>query len=174
MQKNWYAVYTKPHCERKVSLLLSKKKIENFCPLNFKEYRSLFRKSILYEPVFNSYVFVKCTLEDTITLSKQINGVISLLYWKGNPATINEAEINAIREFTKEQHDIKLEKLNPKIEAIENKNVSYLLDGQIVRVKNKPVKVDLPSLGYTMVANVKETGILGSPLANQQLSILAN
>jgi transcription antitermination factor NusG len=174
MQKNWYAVYTKPHCERKVSLLLSKKKIENFCPLNYREYRSLFRKSISYEPVFNSYVFVKCSREEVIALNRQISGIISVLYWKGNPATINEAEINAIREFTKEQHDIRLEKFNPKAETVETNNVSYLLDGQIVRVKNKPVKVDLPSLGYTMIANVKESPILGGQLSNHQLGVLAN
>ncbi|KAA9039498.1 hypothetical protein FW778_11815 [Ginsengibacter hankyongi] len=34
MQKNWYAVYTKPHCEKKVSLLLVKRGIENFYPVN--------------------------------------------------------------------------------------------------------------------------------------------
>ncbi|HSV10422.1 MAG TPA: transcription termination/antitermination NusG family protein [Hanamia sp.] len=174
MQKNWYAVYTKPHCERKVSLLLSKKKIENFCPLNYKVTRSLFRKTISFEPVFNAYVFVKCMDTEITTLSKQVNGILSILYWKGKPATINEEEINAIREFTSKQHDIRLEKLNTKIEKLENQNISYLLDGQIVMVKNTPLKVDLPSLGFTMVANVKETGILGSQLANQQLGVLAN
>jgi transcription termination/antitermination protein NusG len=170
----WYAVYTKPHCERKVSLLLSKKKIENLCPLNYKETRSLFRKTIACEPVFNSYVFVKCTPTEITTISKQVNGILSLLYWKGKPATINEEEINAIRELTTKQHDIRLEKLNTTVQKIENDNISYLLDGQMVMVKNKPIKVDLPSLGFTMVANVKETAILGSQLSNQQLGILAN
>jgi transcription antitermination factor NusG len=174
MQKNWYAVYTKPHCERKVSLLLSKKKIENLCPLNYKVTRSLFRKTISCEPVFNAYVFVKCTATEITLLCKQVNGILSVLYWKGKPATINEEEINAIREFTNKQHEIRLEKLNTKVETVEKDNMSYLLDGQIVMVKNKPLKVDLPSLGFTMIANVKETAILGSQLANQQLGVLAN
>ena len=34
MKKNWYAVYTKSRCEKKVSASLTKKKIENYCPLN--------------------------------------------------------------------------------------------------------------------------------------------
>ena len=174
MQKNWYAVYTKPRCERKVSLLLTKKKIENFCPLNYKVTRSLFRKTISCEPVFNAYVFVKCTDAEITTLSKQVNGILSILYWKGKPATINEEEINAIKEFTAKQHDIRLEKLNTKVNTHENQKISYLLDGQIVMVKNTPIQVDLPSLGFTMIANVKETGILGSQLANQQLGVLAN
>lgn len=174
MQKNWYAVYTKPRCERKVSLLLTKKKIENFCPLNYKVTRSIFRKTITFEPVFNAYVFVKCTATEITSLSKQISGILSVLYWKGKPATINEEEINAIREFTNKQHDIRLEKLNTKVPVPENQKMSYLLNGQIVMVKNSPTKVDLPSLGFTMIANVKETGILGSQLANQQLGVLAN
>ncbi|MGN6530757.1 MAG: transcription termination/antitermination NusG family protein [Ginsengibacter sp.] len=174
MQKNWYAVYTKPHCERKVALLLSKKKIENLCPLNYKVTKSLFRKSITFEPVFNSYVFVKCTSMEITTLSKQINGIISILYWKGKPATINADEIDAIREFSSKQHDIRIEKIKPQMELIKENKLSYLLDGQIVMVKNSPIKVDLPSLGYSMIANVKETGILGSHLANQQFGALAN
>ena len=31
MKKNWYAVYTKAQCEKKVAALLTKKKIENYC-----------------------------------------------------------------------------------------------------------------------------------------------
>ncbi len=174
MQKNWYAVYTKPHCERKVALLLSKKKIENLCPLNYKVTKSLFRKSITFEPVFNSYVFVKCTSAEITTLSKQINGIISILYWKGKPATINADEIDAIKEFSSKQHDIRIEKIKPQMELIKENNLSYILDGQIVRVKKSPIKVDLPSLGYSMIANVKETAILGSQLANRQLGVLAN
>jgi hypothetical protein len=41
-------------------------------------------------------------------------------------------------------------------------------------IKNRTLKVDLPSLGFTMIANVKETGMLGSQLANQQMGVLAN
>ena len=41
MQKNWYIIYTKPKCEKKVASLLSKKKIENFLPVHWKEITSL-------------------------------------------------------------------------------------------------------------------------------------
>ncbi len=37
MQKNWYIIYTKPKCEKKVAAFLTKKKIENFLPLQWKE-----------------------------------------------------------------------------------------------------------------------------------------
>ncbi|MCW3094268.1 MAG: NusG antitermination factor, partial [Ferruginibacter sp.] len=31
--KNWYALYTRPGTEKKVANLLSRKNIENYCPL---------------------------------------------------------------------------------------------------------------------------------------------
>jgi transcription antitermination factor NusG len=161
MQQNWYSLYTKQHCERKVSLLLSKKRIENFCPLNYKKSRSLFWKTISFEPVFNSYVFVKATEAEIINLSKQVNGIISLLYWKGKPATIKEEEIIAIKKFTTNHHDISLEKMGAHSNNETKNEVSYVLDGQVLMIKNKAMKVDLPSLGFTMVANVQEQQVMG-------------
>lgn len=165
MQNNWYAVYTKQHCERKVALLLSKKRIENFCPLNYKKSRSLFGKSIVLEPVFNSYVFVKTTDTEIINLGKKINGIISVLYWKGKPATIKEEEINAIKEFTSNHHDISLEKMQPHSKSDKKDDVAYVFDGQVLMIKNKTMKVNLPSLGFTMVANVREQQVMGSELS---------
>lgn len=159
MQKNWYVVYTKQHSERKVSLLLSKKRIENFCPLNYKKSRSLFWKSINFEPVFNSYVFVKTTDDEIINLIKNVTGIISLLYWKGKPATIKEEEINEIKEFTMNYHDIRLEKMRAYSKSDKKDEVSYVLDGQVLMVKNRAMKVNLPSLGVTMVANIQEQQI---------------
>src|SRR5665647_1358444 len=98
MQKNWYAVYTKPHYEKKVASLFTKRKIENFCPLNCIKIQSFRRGKTIKEPLFKSYVFVNLTLNE-ITQIKEIDGVISLLYWVGKPAIIKEDEIEAIREF---------------------------------------------------------------------------
>ena len=167
MQKNWYAVYTKPHCERKVSLLLTKKKIENFCPLNYKKSQSLLRGKILHEPLFKSYVFVKTTDSDIVMLSKQINGILSLLYWIGKPATINEDEINAIKEFTNNHHEIRLEKQHANLKSYENiiDDISYLMDGKILMIKNRVIKVNLPSLGFTMVARVEDESIMGREIS---------
>ena len=173
MQKNWYAVYTKQHCERKVSLLLSKKRIENFCPLNYKRFRSLFRKSITFEPVFNSYVFVKTTDAEIVNLSKNVNGIISLLYWKGKPATIKEEEINAIKEFTTNYHDISLEKMHAHSKSDLKDDISYVLNGQILMIKNKAMKVNLPSLGFTMIAKVEEQQVMGNQLSFTNPELIA-
>src|SRR6266436_9951549 len=109
MQKNWYAVYTKPNCEKKVASLFTKRKIENFCPLNCRKIKSFRRNKILQDPLFKSYVFVYITLAE-IALIKQTDGVISILHWMGEPAVIKQDEIDAIKEFTGDHRNIELER----------------------------------------------------------------
>jgi len=163
MQKNWYSVYTKPGCEKKVSLLLTKKGIENFFPLNYKKSPSLLRRKLLYEPLFKSYIFLRATDYDIIALSKQINGIVGLLYWMRNPATINEDDINAIKEFTNNHQEIKLEKLHVNLKSEENiiDGISFTMDGKILMINNSVIKVNLPSLGFTMAAKIEDESIMG-------------
>lgn len=165
MQNNWYTVYTKLHCERKVSLSLTKRNIENYCPLTQKKYRQLFRNTTLKEPLFKSYVFVKTSEEEILRLSKEISGIISLLYWKGKPASINEEEINAIKDFNKYHDEITVEKM--RISSVkEDAEISYLMDGQILLVKNRTMQLTLPSLGLRMVAKYEEKeGIMGREIS---------
>jgi transcription antitermination factor NusG len=160
MQKNWYAVYTKPHYEKKVASLFTKRKIENFCPLNCVKIQSFMRGKTIKEPLFKSYVFVNLTLNE-ITQIKGIDGVISLLYWMGKPAIIKEDEIDAIREFNNNHQNIELERthVNTNDTARIVDAPSYSMDGKVFALKNKTVKVYLPSLGYIMVAKMEEESI---------------
>jgi len=162
MQKNWYVVYTKPHYEKKVSLLFTKRRIENFCPLNSIKLKSLRRNKLLQEPLFKSYVFVNIHDSD-IHLLKQTDGVISLLYWMGKPAIIKNDEIETIKEFTNDHQNIELERTlvntSDMVRIIDGP--SYSIEGKILALKNKNVKVNLPSLGYTMVAKIEDESIFG-------------
>ncbi|MGH2649331.1 MAG: transcription termination/antitermination NusG family protein, partial [Ginsengibacter sp.] len=112
MQKNWYAVYTKPHCERKVSLLLTRKGIESFCPLNNKRTEHLFYNKVFQEPVFKSTVFVRTTATDIVSLNKRIDYILNPLFLRKEPAIINVDEIEAIKEFTDNYREIGFEKLD--------------------------------------------------------------
>jgi transcription antitermination factor NusG len=160
MQKNWYAVYTKPHCEKKVAFLLTKRKIENFCPLNCIKIQSFRRSKTLQELLFKSYVLVYIE-ESDISLLKQVESVVSLVYWKGRPAIIKDKEIEAIKEFITDYRDIKLEKtkVNVNGEARIVDGPSYSMEGKVFVLENKAVKVNLPSLGYIMFARIEEESI---------------
>ncbi len=170
MQKNWYVVYTKPHHEKKVSLLLSKKRIENFCPLNNIKTKSLRRNKLLQEPLFKSYVFVNISVPD-INAIRQTDGVISLLYWMGKPAIIKDDEIETIKEFTNDHQNIELERTQVNTSEMVKiiAGPSYSIEGKILALKNKNVKVNLPSLGYTLVAKIEDESIFG-----RDASILQN
>ena len=165
MQNNWYAVYTKAHCERKVSLSLKKRNIEYFCPLNNKKSRQLFLSVTVEQAVFSSYVFVKCSESEIVKLTKEIPAIRSLLYWKNKPATIKEEEIVAIKDFISNHQEITIEKLETNFEK-DNSSVSYLMDGQILMIKNRIMKLRLPSLHLQMIAKLKEgEGVIGREIS---------
>ena len=162
MQKNWYAVYTKPQCEKRVAALFTKKKIEHFCPLSCVETQNFRKHKLVFEPLFKSYVFVYVTEADA-ELLKNMDGVVNLLYWLGKPAIIKDDEIAAIREFTNDHRNIKLERTLVNINDVaRNYNASsYAIEGKLVTVKNKTIKISLPSLGYTMIAKMEDESIFG-------------
>ena len=56
---HWFAVYTKPRWEKKVSGILDDNGIENYCPLNKVVKQWSDRKKVILEPLFKSYVFVR-------------------------------------------------------------------------------------------------------------------
>jgi len=161
MQKNWYILYTKPGREKKTAALLTKRKIANFYALNRRETGSARGRKIAYVPLFTSYVFVK-TIATELDKLKQIGHVLSLVYWKGQPAIVSEDEINSVKKFSDNHFHIKL--IRSKV--FENKmvtinNPSYLIEGNVLSVKNKVMKVNLPSLGFTMLAEIDNDRVIG-------------
>jgi len=169
MQKNWYAVYTKPQSEKKVAGLLTKKKIETFVPMVYVKTKTFMKHKFVFEPLLKSVVFVYTT-QEAAALLKQTNGVINLMYWLGKPAIIATEEIDAIKEFTEGYRNIKLEPafVNNRDEVSEVYNGStFSIDERLYAVKNKTVKVNLPSLGYSLIAEIEEESIFvrDNPLA---------
>ena len=160
MQKNWYAVYTKPQAEKKVAGLLAKKRIETFVPMVYVKTKTFMKHKFVFEPLLKSVVFVYTTGEDA-TLLKQTNGVINLLYWLGKPAIIATEEIVTIKEFTEGCRNIKLEPASVNSdEIVQNFNgSSFSIEGRLYAVKNKTVKINLPSLGYALIAEIEEDSI---------------
>lgn len=175
MQKNWYALYTKPQSEKKVAALLVKKKIEVFIPLVHIKTKTFIRSKFISEPLLKSIVFVNVTQEETVLL-KQINGVINLLHWLGKPAVIAAEEIAAIKDFTENYQHIKLEPafVNSIKEVNDHNGSSISIEGKLYAVKNKTVKVNLPSLGYSLVAEMKEESIFVREIPSLQNYRLAH
>jgi transcription antitermination factor NusG len=157
---NWYAVYTKPRWEKKVAELLTRKKIENYCPLNRVRKQWADRKKMVYEPLFTSYVFVRVTEQEQIQLRKT-DGIINLVYWLGKPAIIKNEEIDIIKKFLSEHKHVSLEKTSVKVDDLVQVISGALMnyEGKVASVMTKTVKVVLPSLGYMMLAEVEKINV---------------
>jgi transcription antitermination factor NusG len=153
--KKWFAVYTKPRCEKKVADLLSKKNVENYCPLNKVQKQWSDRKKIILEPLFKSYVFVRIGVEEQIVV-RQTQGILNFVYWLSRPAVIKNEEIDTIKRFLNDYVSVKLEKVPVNInDIVKITNGPFMeQEGQVISIKNKTVKVILPSLGYWMHAEV--------------------
>jgi transcription antitermination factor NusG len=159
-EKKWYAVYTRPRWEKKVAELLAKRKVEVFCPLNKVMRQWADRKKVIMEPLFTSYVFVHAA-EAEYSIIKQTDGIINFVYWLGSPAVIKDEEIDAIRFFLDEHSNVKLEKVDINIADRVRITDGLLVhrEGDVLEVKSKTVKILLPSLGYSMTAEVSKTKV---------------
>src|SRR5215212_8425986 len=152
MEKQWYAVYTKPKSEKKVSEILSRKKIENYLPLNRIIIDWEGNKKITNEPLFASYIFVLANHKHLSQLRK-IPGIVNLVYWLGKPVVIDESEINMIKSFLNDHVNVRIEKTVLGKGTLRRFDSSTLeQDGSVITVKNKKANVVLPSLGYILTA----------------------
>jgi transcription antitermination factor NusG len=159
-KKQWYALYTRPRWEKKVAELLEKKKVEVYCPLNKVQKQWADRKKTVYEPLFTSYVFVFVSPEEHLKI-KQTDGVVNFVYWLNKPAEIRQEEIDTIRRFLNEYENVMLEKMmvnvNDPVRIINGPLMMW--EGNVIEVRTNTVKITLPSLGQTLVAEIRKENI---------------
>ncbi|MGZ5246736.1 MAG: UpxY family transcription antiterminator [Flavitalea sp.] len=157
---NWYAVYTKPRWEKKVAELLARKKIETYCPLNRVHRQWSDRKKIILEPLFTSYVFVRIADAEQLAV-RMTDGVLNFVYWLAKPAVIKDEEIDIIKKFLNDHDNVQIEKtfvnVNDHVRVISGPLM--MREGNVVEVKHKTVKVSLPTLGYTLIAEVDKQNL---------------
>jgi transcription antitermination factor NusG len=160
MNEKWYAVYTKQHSERKVAENLTKRKFENYCPLNKIIHEENDKKKITVEPLFTSCVFVRLAEADLISV-KKINGIVNFMYWLGRPAVIKAEEIEMIKHILNEYQNVTLGKakvnINDRVRIIKSPVIEKGDD--VITFQNNTVNVILPSLGYQLVAQTEQKNI---------------
>lgn len=157
---SWYAVYTKPFWEKKVSGLLDRMNIENYCPVQKVVRQWSDRKKTLYEPLFKSYVFVHVTEKD-ISYVREVQGVINFVTFLGKPAVIRDNEIVTIRQFLNDYENVQVEKMtfevNDRVKVIGGPFQN--MGGNVVEIKNKTIRVLLPSFSYILSAEFEKSNL---------------
>lgn len=154
----WLAVYTRPRWEKKVDQLLREKGLESYCPLNKVRRKWSDRIKVVEEPLFKSYVFVKVSEADRSNV-RMTNGAINFVYWNGKPAVIREREITAIRRFLNEHQHVEARPMNLKVnQRVRVTNGTFMdLEGKVLDVRHKTVRVAIDSLGYILIAHIDRT-----------------
>lgn len=152
--KNWYAVYTKPRWEKKVSSRLLQKRIHCWCPLQKIERQWSDRKKIIEDPVFRSYVFVQIPEEEKLAVL-QTDGVLNFVHFLGKPAIIKDWEIENIKSYLLEKDaKISVENLQgfkEQDKVVIKHGVFSDNTGTVLKTGNKKVYIKLESLGQVMV-----------------------
>jgi transcription antitermination factor NusG len=152
--KKWYAAYTKPRWEKKVSKTLEQKGITCWCPLKKIEKQWSDRKKIIEEPLFTSYVFVN--IEDSEkTPVLMTDGILNFVYFVGKPAIIRDEEIDIIKKYLSEKEaSVSVQSLNSLDENTRIKvNHGVFMDttGTVLKGGKKKVFVKLESLDQVMI-----------------------
>jgi transcription antitermination factor NusG len=115
------------------------------------------RKRVIAEPLFSSYVFVKVSDIENISIM-ETEGFVNFVYWLSKPAVICNDEIDTIKKFLTEYDYVSIEKSevlpNDKVRILNGPLV--LWEGNVVEVKTNTVKILLPSLGYSLVAEIRK------------------
>ncbi len=152
-EKQWYVVYTRPRLEKKVVAALQRKKIETYCPFKKVEQQWMLAKRVITEPLFTCQVFVYSNEADFAQI-KQTEGVINFAYWHGLPAVINAEELSTIKSYLTDLYKISVEKI-----PVSNNGAITLSKGPVIQsegsgmvVRERSVRINLPSLGYALIA----------------------
>jgi len=153
---SWKAIYTKPRHEKKVADRLRSLGLDVFCPVRTCLRQWSDRKKKVKEPVFRSYVFLKCfEYEELMVL--QTSGVLKFVRYLGKIATIRDHEIEAIKEFLSGYRHVNVKAL----EKVRIGEVAEIRDGfmkgrsgEIVGVDRQRARVIIAELGIQLTVQI--------------------
>jgi transcription antitermination factor NusG len=99
--KQWYAIYTMPRAEKKVEERFINKGVETYLPLMTSVRIWSDRKKKLKIPLIPGYVFIQSNKEGLKEIYR-INGALGIVRHLGEPAKVNQVELDNLRILTTE------------------------------------------------------------------------
>ncbi|MDP4239257.1 MAG: UpxY family transcription antiterminator [Bacteroidota bacterium] len=149
----WYAVYTAPRAEKKLSERFLAAGIEHYLPLKTVKHHWSDRVKEVSVPVINGYIFVQIGSADFIKVMK-IYGAISFVKEGLTPAPIPDMQMDRFRRMV-ELSDRPVEFSNEQFDRGETVNICkgplQGLMGELIEVQGKhKVIVRLQNMGCAM------------------------
>ena len=149
---SWYVLYTAPRAEKKVRDRIDALGVECWLPLHRAPRVWSDRVKIVELPLFNSYLFVRCT-DPVLRNLTRVYGVARIVYYNGKPAVVRQREINAIQEFLDQAAE---HALCPGEEVEILCGAMKHISGKVKRVKKNHLFLYLEQLGATVCVRLDE------------------
>ena len=156
VQKQWYAIYTRPRAEKRVYSYLQEQGIEAFLPIQKSLRIWSDRKKMVEVPLFTSYVFVKVDSKEHYYVLKTF-GVVKYICFEGRAVAIPQSQIDNL--FLLVNSDAELEATSRKF--LKGQNVEVVLGslkgltGELVKTGRKNrVLVRIDHLEQNLLVNI--------------------
>ena len=147
---NWYVLYTKPRCEKKVEEQLLNLGINAFCPTRPEIKTWSDRKKTINVPLLPSMVLVNIDDKD-INRVFESPSVIRYMFWLGKRAIVTQSEIDVLKKYLNGGHNLLNSKLseikvgdNFKLPSFNNEK------GIVNRISNNNIWIYLKSIGFSI------------------------
>ena len=140
---------------------MKEKGIESYCPLNKVHRKWSDRIKLVDEPLFKSYVFVKVNEEEKTSV-RMTQGVVNFIYWLGKPAIIKEKEIETIKKFLNDHHDVEVRPIEIKAgkKVMVQSGILMGKEGTVKKVMHKKVEVIIESIGFVLSAYIDKSKVI--------------
>ena len=154
--KKWFVLYTTPRAEKRVQERLEMEGVECYLPLHRCPRVWSDRVKLVDVPLFNSYVFVKCHGFELFALLR-IAGVVRIVFFEKQPATIYQSEIDAIKRFV-DQAKEKVLCTGDEVEILTGSLKKRY--GKIKTIKKKYLVLRIEQLAATVCVNTENVAPL--------------
>lgn len=143
---SWYVLYTAPRAEKQVKERVDALGIECWLPLHRAPRVWSDRVKIVELPLFNSYLFVRCT-DSVLRTLIYVYGVARIVFYNGKPAVVRQREIDAIHEFLEQASE---RALCPGEEVEILCGAMKHVSGKVKKIKKNYLVLYLEQLGATV------------------------
>jgi transcription antitermination factor NusG len=155
-QKSWYALYTRPHHEKKVFEQLQKERLEAFLPLQVSLKQWSDRKKKVSEPLFSCYLFVKIAPKEYYK-TLNIPGIVRFITFAGKAVSIPESKIELIKNLLVQ--DIELEEIVGELQRgakVEVRSGPFIgLIGELIKYANSTrVIIRIQEINKVILVNI--------------------
>lgn len=149
---NWNVLYTAPRAEKQVRERIEALGVECFLPLHRTPRVWSDRVKIIEIPLFNSYIFVRCS-DSVLRDLLRVYGVSRIVFYNAKPAIVRQKEIDAIREFLDQAAEHALcpgEEVEILTGAMKN------ISGKVKKIKKNHLMLYLEQLGATVCVKLTD------------------